>query len=76
MTGDEGRHRSLELGRPPTQVADLGQEHPGELGSDAFQAIESTFDCLELAATDELGDRPTVGSRTTRWAWRRLRARV
>ena len=60
MTGDEGRDRPLELAGPPTQITDLGQERPGELGSDAGLAIEGAFDRLELAAADELGDRPTV----------------
>lgn len=57
MTGDERRHRSLELGGPPTQITDLGQERPGELGPDAGLAVEGAFDRFELAAADELGER-------------------
>jgi hypothetical protein len=60
MTGDEGRDRALELGGLPTEVADLGQERPGELSPDASRTSEGTLDRLELAATDELSDRPAI----------------
>ena len=69
MTGDERRDRPLELAGPPTQVEDLGQERPSELGPDTGRTTEGPLDRLELATADELGDRPAVaGRRTTRWA--------
>jgi hypothetical protein len=49
VTGDKDRHRLLELGGPPAQVPDLGQERPGQLGSNAGLAIERAFDRPELA---------------------------
>jgi hypothetical protein len=60
VTGDEGSERPLELAGPPTQLADLRQERPGELGSDTGRTGEGTLDRRELAAADELGDRPGV----------------
>jgi hypothetical protein len=50
MTGDERGHRSLELGCPSTQLADLGQEGAGELGPDASDAVEGVLDRRELTS--------------------------
>jgi hypothetical protein len=58
--GDEGSDPPLELAGPPTQITDLRQERPGELGSDTCRTGEGALDRLELATADQLGGRPTV----------------